>query len=124
MANKILNVKVTTERPKVKSRFDHDTAHLHPSTNVPTKLSSSYTLLFLRYSPDKILKLKVTMARSKVKSRSHHEVAHLHLLPISLSSVNFQHLTVSEIQPGQMFSCRPPIYSSFLYSFYYFFIYF
>ena len=36
---------------KVKSRSDHDVAHLHPITNVPT----SYTLQFPRYSPDKIL---------------------------------------------------------------------
>ena len=34
-------------------------------------------------------------ARSKVK-------------PISLPRINFLHLTVSEIQPGQTFSCRPP----------------
>ena len=90
-------------RSKVKSRSDHDVAHLHPLTNVPTKyqlptpygfrdiarttfyrsrslwqgqrsnqgqtmtlhtytpnqypyqVSTSYTLRFLRYSPDKIL---------------------------------------------------------------------
>ena len=29
--------KVTTARPKVKSRSDHDVAHLHPLTNIPTK---------------------------------------------------------------------------------------
>ena len=70
-------------RSKVKSRSDHDVAHLHPLTNVPTKyqlprpysfrdiartrfsnsrslrqcpyqVSTSYTLWFLRYSPDKL----------------------------------------------------------------------
>ena len=35
--NKILKVKVTTTRSKVKSRSHHDTAHLQPLTNVPTK---------------------------------------------------------------------------------------
>ena len=35
--NKILKVKVTTTRSKVKSRSHHDIAHLHPLTNVPTK---------------------------------------------------------------------------------------
>ena len=35
--DKILQVKVTTARSKVKSRSHHDTAHLHPLTNVPTK---------------------------------------------------------------------------------------
>ena len=35
--DKILEVKVTTPRAKVKSRSHHDVAHLHPLTNVPTK---------------------------------------------------------------------------------------
>ena len=33
----------------------------------------------------------------KVKSRSDHDVAHLHPQPMSLLSINFLHLTVSEI---------------------------
>ena len=40
-----------------------------PPTQCPYQASTSYTLRFLRYSPDKIFKLKVTTARSKVKSR-------------------------------------------------------
>ena len=35
--NKILKVKVTTTRSKVKSRSHHDIAHPHPLTNVPSK---------------------------------------------------------------------------------------
>ena len=35
--DKIFKLKVTTTRSKVKSRSDHDTAHLYPLTNVPTK---------------------------------------------------------------------------------------
>ena len=35
--DKITVVKVNTARPKVKSRSDHDVAHLHPLTNVPIK---------------------------------------------------------------------------------------
>ena len=35
--DKILQVKVTRARSKVKSRSDHDVAHLHPLTNVNTK---------------------------------------------------------------------------------------
>ena len=35
--NKILKVKVTTARLKVKSRPHHDVAHLLPQTNVSTK---------------------------------------------------------------------------------------
>ena len=44
-----------------------------PANQCPYQVSTSYTLRFLRYSPDKIFKLKVTTARSKVKSRSHHD---------------------------------------------------
>ena len=44
----------------------------------PYQVSISYSLRFLRYSPDKILQIKVTTARSKVKPRSHHDIAHLH----------------------------------------------
>ena len=54
--------------------------HTYTPNQCPYQVSTSYTLRFLRYSPDKIFKLKVTKARSKVKSRSHHDVAHLHSL--------------------------------------------
>ena len=51
-----------------------------PPNQCPYQVSTSYTLRFLRYSPDMILEVKVTTARSTVKSRSDHDVAHLHLL--------------------------------------------
>ena len=51
-----------------------------PPNQCPYQVSTSYTLPFLRYSPDKIFELKVTTARSKVKSRSGYDVAHLHIL--------------------------------------------
>ena len=35
--DKIFKLNVTTAKSKVKSRSDHDVAHLHPLTNVPTK---------------------------------------------------------------------------------------
>ena len=35
--DKIFKLKVTTTRSKVKSRSDHDVAHLHLLTNIPTK---------------------------------------------------------------------------------------
>ena len=35
--DKIFKLKVTTARSKLKSRSDHDVAHLHILTNVPTK---------------------------------------------------------------------------------------
>ena len=50
-----------------------------PPNQCPYQVLTSYTLPFLRYSPNKIFKLKVTTAKSKVKSRSDHDVTHLHL---------------------------------------------
>ena len=35
--DKIFELKVATARSKVKSLSDHDIAHLHPLTNIPTK---------------------------------------------------------------------------------------
>ena len=50
---------------KVKGKSDHDTAHIHYTTSVPTKymyqLPTPYSL---KYSPNKILTIKVTMVRS------------------------------------------------------------
>ena len=73
------------------------TLHTYTPNQYLYQVSTSYTLRFPRYSPDKILWVKVTTARLKVKSRSHHDVAHLHPQPISVPSINFLHLTVSEI---------------------------
>ena len=46
------------------------------------------------------------MARSKVKSMSHHDIAHLHPQPMFLPSINFLHLTVSEIWSRQDFQTQ------------------
>ena len=78
-------------RSKVTSRSPHD-------------IVPSYTLRFLRYSPDKISKLEGHYG----KVNQGHKMT-LHTLPMSLLSINFLHLTVSEIQPGQTFSRYPPI---------------
>ena len=77
-----------------------------PPNQCPYQISTSYTLQLPRYSTDKILKVKVTTARSKIKSRTHHDVAHLHPQLMSLPSINFLHLTVSEIWPGQDFQTQ------------------
>ena len=64
---------------KVKGQIKVTPRRCTPTTpnQCPYQVSTSYTLRFLRYSPDKILKVKVTTARSKVKSRSDHDIAHL-----------------------------------------------
>ena len=79
--DKILQVEVTTVRSKVKSRSDHDVAHLHLLTNVPTRYqlptpyhfqAIAWTIFYRSRSH--------TTARSKDKSRSGHDFAHLHPL--------------------------------------------
>ena len=75
--HKILQVKVTTAR----SNQGHTiTLHTYTPNQCPYHISTSYTLQFLRYSPDKNLKVKVNIARSKFNPRSHHDVAHVHPL--------------------------------------------
>ena len=49
--DKILKVKVTTTKSKVKSKSHHDVAHLQPPNNVPTKYQLP-TPYGCRYSPD------------------------------------------------------------------------
>ena len=60
--DKILKLKVTMARSKVKSRSLHYIAHLQPLTNVPTT--------GFQDSPDRNYMLNVTTVWSKVKSRS------------------------------------------------------
>ena len=74
---------------------------------LPHQVSTSYTLWFLRYSPDKTFKLKATLLRAKVKSTSHLDTTHLH--PLTNVPIKYQHLnlTVSAIQPGLAFFPLP-----------------
>ena len=72
----------------------------------PYQVSTSYTLRFLRHNPDKIFKLKVTAVRA---NQGRTMMLHTYIpQPISLPSINFLHIMVSEIQPGQTFSCCLP----------------
>ena len=78
-----------------------------PPHQCPYQVSTSYTLRFPRYRPDKIFKFKVTTARS---NQGQTMMLHTYTSqPMSLPSINFLHLTVSEIQPGQTFSRRLPM---------------
>ena len=52
--DKILKVKVTKARPKIKSRLHHDLVHLHPQNQCSYPISTSSTLWFLRYSQKEI----------------------------------------------------------------------
>ena len=77
------------------------TLHTYNPNQCPYQVSTSYTLPFPRYS-----KLKVTAARS---NQGHTMTLHTYTTqPMSLPSINFLHLMVSEIQPRQTFSrCSP-----------------
>ena len=88
-----------------KSRSHTRMLHTYTPNQCAYQFSTSYTLWFLRYSPDKIFKLMVTAVRSIGKSRSNHDIAHLHPQPMSLTSFNLLHLIVSS---GKTFShCHP-----------------
>ena len=72
-----------------------------PPNQCPYQVSTCYTLPFPRYSLDKILKVKVTTTRS---NQGHTMAVHTYNPPpMSLPSINFLHLTVYEILPGQDF---------------------
>ena len=74
---KIFKLKVTMARSKVKSRSDHDIAHLHPLINDPTKYQLP-TLYGFRDIPGQNF---IGQGHyGKVKSRSDYDVAHLHSL--------------------------------------------
>ena len=137
---------------KVKSRSDHDVAHLHPLTNGPTKyqlptphgfrdtaqtrfyrlrslwqgqiqirctptppnqcpyqVTTSHTLWFPRYSRTRFSNSR-SLRHGQRSNQGQTMMLHTYTSsPMSLLSINFLHVTVSEIQPGQTFSCRPPV---------------
>ena len=106
--DKILKVKVITARSKVKSRTDHDVAHLQPPTNVPAKYE-----LPTPYGCRDIARTRFSNSRSLRQGQTSNQgqTMMLHTYtpqPMSLPSMNFLHLMVSEIQPGQTISRRPP----------------
>ena len=95
--DKILQVKVTTA--KVKSRLPHDVTHLQPPTNVPTKYQ-----LPTHYSFTDVAQTRFYRSRSLQQGQKSNQgqTITLHTYtpkPMSLQSMNFLHLTVSEIQP-------------------------
>ena len=106
--DKILKVKVTSATSKVKSRSHHDVAHLQPLTNVPAKYQ-----LPTPYGCRDIARTRFSNSRSlrqgQRSNQGHTMMLHTYTpQPMSLPSMNFLHLTVSEIQPGQTISRRPP----------------
>ena len=116
-------------KSKVKSRSHLDVAHLHsqtlphththtppppppipphppPSNQCSYQISTSYTLQFPMNSPDKIFKLKITKRRPKV-NQGHTITLHTYTPPTNIPT-KYQHLKVSEIQPGRDNCSRRP----------------
>ena len=88
---------------KVKSRSHHDDAHLHLLTNVPTKyqLATPYRFQYKAWTRF----YRSRSLRQSQRSNQGHTMTWqtYNIPPMSLSRINFLHLTVSEISPGQDF---------------------
>ena len=77
-----------------------------PTNQCPNQASTSQTLQFPRYCPDKILKFNVTAANQK-SNQGNNIMWHTHSpQPMSVSSVNFLHLTVSKTHVRQDFEVQ------------------
>ena len=88
-------VKTHGQYSKVKSRSHHIVSYLQPPTNAPTQYQLATRTYGFQESPDKILKLKVTAAKS---NQGFTMMLHSYnSQQMSLSSINFLHVTVSEI---------------------------
>ena len=93
--NKILKVK--GQRSKVKSRSHHDAAHLHPLTNVPTKYQVPTPYRFRDKARKRFYRSR-SLQQGQRSNQGHTMTLHTYTpQPMSLPSINFLHLTVSEI---------------------------
>ena len=72
-------LKVIAARPKVNSKSHHDIAHLHPQSpnQCLYQVSTSYTLQFLRYSPDTILKSR-SLQQSQCSNQGYTMTLHIY----------------------------------------------
>ena len=145
--DKILKLMVTTTRSNVKSRSNHDVAHLQPLINVPTnyqlptpydfrdiartrfykssslqqgqRSNQGHTTTLHTYNPQSPTKYQLPTSdgfrdisrmrfyRARSQLQGHATTLHIYNpSPMSLPSINFLHLTVSEIQPGQDFQTQ------------------
>ena len=98
---RFFKVKVITARSKVKSRSHYDEAQLHILTNVPTKYERPKPYGFRVMARARFFNVKVITAWSNQgQTMTRHNYTPL---PMFLPNMNFLHLTVSEIWPGQDF---------------------
>ena len=95
--------KVTTARSKVKSRSHHDDAHLHLITNVPTKYQLATPYRFQDIAWTRFLRSR-SLQRGQRSNQGNTMMLHTYNpTSVSVLSIHFLHLTVSEISPGQDF---------------------
>ena len=91
-----------------KSRSHHDAAHLQPLTNVPTKHQLPIPYSFRDIAQTRFYRSRL-LRQGQMSNQGHTMPFHTYTpYPMSLVSINFLHLTCSEIQPGQTFSRHPP----------------
>ena len=91
------NVKGQGQYSKVKSRPHHNLVHLQPLSIVPTKYQfpTGFQTRFYRSR---------SLWQGQRSNQGHTMTFHTYnSQPMSLPSINFLHLMVSEIQPGQDF---------------------
>ena len=86
-------------RSKVKSRSHHEVTQLQPLTNIPTKYQLPTPYGFRDIAWTRLY--RSTSLRQGERSNQSHTMTFPQ--PIFLPSINFLHLTVSEIWPGQDF---------------------
>ena len=103
--DKIFKLRVTAIKSKVKSRSHHDDAHLQPLyiNNVPTKCQVPIHYSFQDIAWTRFYR---TSSLWQYQRSNKGQTITLHtsnLQPMSLPSINFLHLTVSEIQVGKTF---------------------
>ena len=101
--DKILWVKVTMARSKVKSRSHHDDAHLQPLTNVPTKYQLPTPYSFRHIARTRFYRSRL-LRQGQRSTQGHTMMLHIQH-PLTNVPTKHQLPTpmVSEIYPGQYF---------------------
>ena len=94
---------VTVIRSKVKSNSHYDVAYLQPLSNVPTEYQLPTPYGFRDIAQTRFY--RSSSLKQGQRSTQGHTMAlqNYNHQPMSLPSINFLPLTVSEIQPGQDF---------------------
>ena len=97
---------MTTTRSKVKSRSHHDAAHLQPPTNILTKHQLSTTYGFRDIPWTRFCRSR-SLRQGQRSNQGHTMTLHTYTAqPISLPSINFLHIMVSDIVRTRFYRSR------------------